>query len=145
MTKTVSDAANDGMTMDDIKEYNKRIKSIAVTENVMYIDSVDALENGEGYLYGGVSYDGINLNKDAVIDLLYYMTKNAYVPEPGDMADEEEDIEQEEKDTDDGTKKETKEETKEDTKATKQPEESPEPTVNVLKDSTKEKGKYNEE
>ena len=52
---------------------------------------------------------------------------------------------QEEKDTDDGTKKETKEETKEDTKATKQPEESPEPTVNVLKDSTKEKGKYNEE
>ena len=145
VTKTVSDAANDGMTMDDIKEYNKRIKSIAVTENVMYIDSVDALENGEGYLYDGVSYDGINLNKDAVIDLLYYMTKNAYVPEPGDMADEEEDIEQEEKDTDDGTKKETKEETKEDTKATKQPEESPEPTVNVLKDSTKEKGKYNEE
>lgn len=120
------------VTMENIKAYNKRIKSIAISEETYYIDSVDALADDDGYLPEGVSCDGINLNKSAVIDLLYYASKEAYIPKSSDMVDNED---EDDEDSDSDTTKKTEEPKKAEETASP----SPEPTVNVLKSSAKEK------
>lgn len=112
-------------TMQKIMQFNKRIMSIAVDEEIYYIDSVDALGDNKDFLPKGVSYDGINLNKAATIDLLYYMTKDAYIPDAKDLertgSDDTED--EEEDDEESSTPSPQK---------TAKP--SPSPTVNVFKD-----------
>lgn len=85
VTSEVSDSGENGMTMDNIEEYNNEIKHIAAENDIFYIDSVEALGNGKGYLPEGVSKDGISLNKAAVIDLLYYAERNAYTPDATDL------------------------------------------------------------
>lgn len=128
ITEQVSDSG-EYITMDNIKAYNKRIKSIAISEEVYYVDSVDALAEDTGYLPEGVSYDGINLNKAAVTELLYYASQEAYIPKSSDMIDSEEteDTEEDKKDNEKNKKAEDEETP------------SPEPTVNVLKSSAKDK------
>ncbi len=123
VTAQVSNSGGD-LTVKKIMEFNKRIMSIAVDKEIYYIDSVDALGDNKDFLPNGVSYDGINLNKAATIDLLYYMTKEAYIPDSDDLAglDSDDDDESDE----------------EDDKSTPSPKKtakpSPSPTVNVFKD-----------
>lgn len=124
VTRNVSNS-DSVINMDNIKAYNKRIKSIAISEDVYYVDSVDALSDGDGFLPDGVSADGINLNKAAVIDLLYYTSREAYIPQSSDMIDSEDEDDEEEGDT----KKENKDKP------------SPEPTVNVLKSSVSDRNR----
>ncbi len=111
-------------TMQKIMQFNKRIMSIAVDEEIYYIDSVDALGDNKDFLPKGVSYDGINLNKAATIDLLYYMTKDSYIPDAEDLERTGSDEEDEDED--------------EDASSTPSPQKtakpSPSPTVNVFKD-----------
>ena len=145
------------ITLSKIKEFNKRIKSIAVSEEVYYVDSVDALGDNKNFLPDGVSYDGINLNKAAVMDLLYYTVNESYVPTDADMVDGD-DEEEDGGETDSGaettdtandttTDKPTEKPTE---KSTEKPSsqggsknsggnETPTPTVNVLKDSVTSK------
>lgn len=124
VTADVSEA-DDKLTNARIKEFNKRIMSLAVDEELYYVDSVDALGDNKDFLPKGVSADGINLNKAAVIDLLYYISKEAYIPDAQDVADSGSD---DEEDTDE-----------DDEEATPAPQKAstptPAPTVNVLKDS----------
>lgn len=122
--------ADDKLTAERITEFNKRIMSIAVDGEFYYVDSVDALGDNKDFLPKGVSADGINLNKAAVIDLLYYISKEAYIPDAQDMADlGVDESEDEETDADED----------EDEDATPEPQKAstatPAPTVNVLKDS----------
>ncbi len=131
---TAQTSEEDGVvTMKKIKEYNRRIMSIAVDEELYYIDSVDALGDNKDFLPMGVSKDGINLNKSAVIDLLYYIQKEAYIPDMEDLTDsaDEDDIEEDD------------DEEEEEAIPTKKPQKadsaSPSPTVNVLKDSSSTK------
>ena len=123
VTAEVSDA-DDKLTAGRIKEFNKRIMSLAVDEELYYVDSTDALGDNKDFLPRGVSSDGINLNKAAVIDLLYYMSKEAYIPDANDLADLDVDEEDEEESEEETTPKPQKAATP-----------SPAPTVNVLKDS----------
>ena len=125
VTHQASDMNENGITMSRIKSYNKQIKTLAVEEDVYYIDSVDALGDNKGFLPSGVSNDGINLNKAAVIDLLYYAAKEAYIPTRDELTkDDEEDIEEEES---------TEENEESATSSASAPE--PQATVNILKDS----------
>ncbi len=134
VTSIVSDAAVNGVSMSRINSYNKKIMSLAKSEEVYYIDSVDALGDNKGFLPQGVSYDGINLNRDAVIDLLYYGAKKAYIPTQADIDRGSEDEEKEEEE--ESTARPDKEtEDDEDSEATQKPEKTPSPSVNVLKDS----------
>ena len=127
-------ATSDGyITKTLIKEYNKRIKSIAVSEEVYYVDSYDALRNNKGYLPEGVSSDGINLNKAAILELLSYAQNEAYVPDDTDLASDDENQADEES------------EEEEEPAPTKKPEASPEPTVNVLKSTASDKKQNREE
>ena len=80
----------------------------------------------------GVSSDGINLNKAATIDLLYYISKEAYIPDAEDLAD---------MDIDEEAEDEESEETDEVQKPQKTQPPQPTATVNVFKDSVKEKKK----
>lgn len=123
---------NSSMTMSKIKNFNKRIISLAVDEELYYIDCVDALGDNKDFLPQGVSADGVNLNKAAVIDLLYYIQKEAYIPDSGDLVDMDDG--EEDNEEDEPTSKSTDKPDK-----TSAPTASPTPTVNVLKDK-KSKG-----
>ena len=116
-----------------IKEYNKRIKSIAVSEDIYYIDSFDALRDNRGLLPEGISSDGISLNKAAALELLKYAQDDAYIPEDADLAADEERTVQDE------------DEQEEEPERTKKPEASPEPTVNVLKTTASDKKQNGED
>ena len=121
---------NGDITMQKIKQFNKRIMSIAVDEEIYYIDSVDALGDNKDFLPKGVSCDGINLNKAATIDLLYYMTKDAYIPDSNDLAD---------LDSDDDNEDDEEIESTPTPQKTASP--SPSPTVNVFKDKQNKEDK----
>ncbi len=137
VTAEASDANINGVSMSRIRSYNKQIKTLAVEEDIYFVDSIDALGDNKDFLPKGVSNDGINLNKAAVIDLLYYAAKESYIPTRADLAadakkEDKEDIEIEE----------DVEETSDNTTTTKQPTPAPEQekseqssTVNVLKSS----------
>ena len=131
---------NSNITMSKIKSFNKRIISLAVDEELYYVDCVDALGDNKDFLPQGVSADGVNLNKAAVIDLLYYIQKEAYIPDSSDLADtgdgEEDDKEDDEEDDE---KDEPTSEPTDKPDKTSAPTASPTPTVNVLKDK-KSKG-----
>lgn len=120
------------VTMGKIKEFNKYMMSVAVDEEIYYVDSVAALGDNKDFLPKGVSADGINLNKAAVIDLLYYITEKSAIPTAQDLAR----LDVDDSDTDGGNTA-TVPESK--PQSTKSPE--PSPTVNVFKDSVKEKKK----
>ena len=127
---------NSNITMSKIKSFNKRIISLAVDEELYYVDCVDALGDNKGFLPQGVSADGVNLNKAAVIDLLYYIQKEAYIPASSDLADTDDGEEDDEKDDE---KDEPTSEPTDKSDKTSAPTASPTPTVNVLKDK-KSKG-----
>ncbi len=122
VTKSVSSANLYGMNAKAIKEYNRRIRNMAYSEKLYYVDSVAALGRNGGYLLEGSSADGINLNKEYITELIYYIKNKAYIPNTP-AADEDED----------------ETETPEEKKTTPAPSpvstDEPEPTVNVLKDS----------
>ena len=136
VTAEASDANINGVSMSRIRSYNKQIKTLAVEEDLYFVDSIDALGDNKDFLPNGVSNDGVNLNKAAVIDLLYYASKESYIPTRADLAadaekEDEEDIEVEEDVLD------TSEE-----KSANKPKETPKQentedssTVNVLKSS----------
>ena len=132
VTPETSDAEYNGITMNKIMEFNKRIISIAVDEELYYVDTIDALGDNKDFLPKGVSSDGINLNKAATIDLLYYISKEAYIPDAEDLAD---------MDIDEEAEDEESEETDEVQKPQKTQPPQPTATVNVFKDSVKEKKK----
>lgn len=131
VTAETSEIGNNGITMSRIKSYNDRIKAIAVEEDIYFIDSVDALGDNKDFLPQGVSNDGVNLNKAAVVDLLYYAACEAYIPTHEDLKTNKEDEEETETEspvTEDDT----------DIEVTQKPETKdaePESTVNVLKSS----------
>lgn len=131
VTADVSENDDGVITMKKIKEYNKRIMSIAVDEEIYYVDSVDALGDNKDFLPMGVSADGINLNKAAVIDLLYYIAEEAFIPDTQDLADL--DVEDDEDEEDVASTPVPKPQN------TSAPE--PSPTVNVFKDSVTDKKK----
>ncbi len=90
ITAEASERNVNGITMSRILSYNRQIKTLAVEEDLYFVDSIDALGDNKDFLPSGVSVDGVNLNKPAVIDLLYYITKEAYIPTRQDLeADEE--------------------------------------------------------
>lgn len=113
------------MSMEKITDFNHAILSLAADSELYYIDSVDALGDNKGYLPKGVSVDGVNLNKAAVIDLLYYASKEAYIPSAEDLA------KLSDKDEEDDDEAETTAKPSQKDKASP----SPSPTVNVFKDS----------
>lgn len=122
-------AAYDGkLNINRIQEFNKRIMSMAVDFGLFYIDSVEALGDNKSFLPKGVSADGINLNKAAVIDLLYYAVKESYVPDLQSLANFE-------------LEEDSEEDAEEDNVPTpvKPQAPAPSPTVNVFKDSVKDK------
>ena len=127
-TKETTSSGAYGMTLGKIKEYNRRIKAMAASEDVYYIDSVAALGKDGGYLPHGASADGINLNRGCCIDLLQYITKKAYIPDKNSLSDEDEDDVLDEEDNPKSTAA---------PKKRSSSESEPEPTVNVLKDSVK--------
>lgn len=125
------DATDKNMNSEKIAEFNRKIMSIAADREIYYIDSIDALGDNKDFLPSGVSSDGINLNRAAVVDLLYYSSKKAYIPDVEDLTaaygDEDDD---EENDTDENLKSKPN--------PTANPA-SPSPTVNILKDSATDK------
>ena len=80
-SRTASESALYGATVQNIADYNRQIENIAEEYKLFYVDSVSALANSNRYLADGVSYDGICLNKGCVTDLLYYMVNSSYVPD----------------------------------------------------------------
>lgn len=159
ITSDASDNGEDGMNMDNIDEYNNEIKRIAADNEVYYIDSVDALSNGKGYLPEKISSDGISLNKAAVIELLCYAQENAFIPDEsdvktlsGDDTDSERNANADKSNKSDKTEKATQtpkpSESPKPTSKTKtdadEPTASPEPTVNVLKKSVTDKAEKGE-
>ena len=133
-----------GITVENIKAYNKALKKLAATEKIYYIDSFAALAQQKKYLADGVSSDGINLNKSSCIKLLNYAADNAYIPDKNSISDDDTDDESSDSvsaNTESGTVKSTAAPSKTQS-ASKAAEakssEEPEPTVNVLKDSHKE-------
>lgn len=133
VTAETSEANNNGITMSRIKSYNKQIKTLAVEEDIYFIDSIDALGDNKDFLPLGVSNDGVNLNKAAVIDLLYYAAREAYIPTRADLEADEEDEEEEgievqSPENEDNT-------TVEEIPKPAGSDAEPEPTVNVLKSS----------
>lgn len=134
--KAASDESRYGMTLDTIKSYNKKIRSIASDLKVYYINSLSAL--GGSYLYNGVSADGINLNRDCCIELLKYITDNAYIPnaEKPDQASDEKEKSTQKPVNDDEDDEEGSTNSSSDNS---EPTASPVPTVNVFKDSAKVK------
>ncbi len=135
VTAETSDANNNGISMSRIRSYNKQIKTLAVEEDLYFVDSIDALGDNKDFLPKGISNDGINLNKAAVIDLLYYAAKESYIPTRTDLAadakeeDEEEiEIEETEEPSADST-------TEQATLTPKKEKTEDSSTVNVLKSS----------
>ena len=131
VTAEASERNVDGVTMSRILSYNRQIKTLAVEEDLYFIDSIDALGDNKDFLPSGVSIDGINLNKPAVIDLLYYITKEAYIPTRQDLEDDDK-YEEEDAVTEETTSTETTAEETQKPSATKKPDGN---EVNVLKDS----------
>lgn len=127
VTDDASNSDTNKITMQKVKEFNKRIMSIAVDNGLYYIDVIDALGDNKDFLPKGVSADGINLNKATVVDLLYYVSKEAYVPDNEDLANME--IEEEEQETENNEVPQTQ-----DAQSSQ-----PSPTVNVFKDSGQDK------
>ncbi len=132
VTKTASDANLYGANLVTIKEYNRRIRNLAYSEGLYYVDSVAALGRQGGYLMEGASYDGINLNKEYIIELMNYIDRKAYIPKTpaSDVTEEEEDaVEEKEEATEAAQSSDSKtaEQDREDNE--------PKPTVNVFKDS----------
>lgn len=127
-TRETTSARLYGMTINKIKEYNRRIKAMAAEEEVYYVDSVAALGKDGGYLPKGVSADGINLNRGCCIDLLQYITKKAYVPDANSLSSDDDD--EDDEDDDEPISKSTP-------KKSSSGASEPEPTVNVLKDSVR--------
>lgn len=80
-SKTASDSNLYGASVSVITEYNRQIEKMCEEYKLFYVDSVAALANSNRYLADGVSSDGINLNRDACITLLNYITVSAYVPD----------------------------------------------------------------
>lgn len=80
-SKTASDAALYGATVQNITDYNRQIEIVAEDNKVFYVDSVMALANSNRYLPDGVSHDGISLDKGCLTDLLWFMVNNSYVPD----------------------------------------------------------------
>lgn len=132
VTAKVSES-NDKITDVRIREFNKKIMSLAVDLELYYIDSTDALGDNKDFLPNGVSADGINLNKDAVIDLLYYSAKEAYIPNTNDLA--EFDTVEDEEENETAEEDEQDEQEDEEEKPQETLNSTPAPTVNVLKDS----------
>lgn len=132
ITADASDKNINGITMSRILSYNRQIKTLAVEEDLYFVDSVDALGDNKGFLPAGVSVDGVNLNKPAVIDLLYYIAKESYIPTRQDIEKDDEYIEEEETEGGTLTKAEDEVEVTEKPSATKEPDGN---EVNVLKDS----------
>ena len=137
--KAASDEARYGMSLDNIKKYNKKILSIAADQKVYYVNSISALGSGS-YLYNGVSADGIILNRDCCIELLKYITDNAYIPESSSSSSSEdkEKATQKPVNNNDDEEEDDEEETRSSSAQT-EPTDTPAPTVNVLKDSAKVK------
>lgn len=138
------DVSNEGtITKDKIKEFNRAIKSVALSKEVYYADSVEALGDNKDFLPSGVSADGINLNEAAVTDLLYFIPKKAYIPAQTDISRDEEEAQGEaaEKKMQTEAPKKTEKPVSAEVKSS----ETPEPTVNVLKDSVQTKKKNKEE
>lgn len=139
-------SSNDNINMEKIEEFNKRIISIAADKEIYYIDAVEALGDNKDFLPSGVSADGINLNRAAVIDLLYYTSKKAYIPDEDDLAriGEAEETDDENAENDE-PKASEKPKTTAAPKASAAPSQSakatatPAPTVNILKDSVGDK------
>lgn len=143
VTAEMSEANTNGITMSRIRSYNKQIKTLAVEEDIYYIDSIDALGDNKDFLPSGVSVDGVNLNKAAVIDLLYYVAKEAYIPTRADLEADAEREDEEEIEPDSTPSPVSDEEGNEPDPPAK-PEnngDEPSPTVNVLKTSEIKKTK----
>ena len=140
VTREASKNEEYGLSEKKIKDYNKKIKLMAAEEDVYYVDSVKAVGSDGGYLPEGVSADGINLNRDCCIELIEYMTKKSAVPDEANIDDEDDETGD---DTDKNSgRDETDDEDDEDASATASPsgkEKQPEPTVDVRKDSVKDK------
>ena len=137
--KAASDESRYGMSLDSIKKYNKKILSIATDQKVYYVNSISALGSGS-YLYNGVSADGINLNRDCCIELLKYITDNAYIPESGSASPSEEKEKTTQKPANNNHDDEEEDEKESrPSAAMAAPTETPVPTVNVLKDSARVK------
>ena len=130
VTAEISEKNENGITMSRILSYNRQIKTLAVEEDLYFVDSIDALGNNKDFLPSGVSSDGINLNKPAIIDLLYYISRESYIPTRQDL-DNDKYVEEE---TEESTSNVEENETKETPRPleTKKPEDD---EVNVLKDS----------
>ena len=138
-----------GITLQNIKAYNKALKKLAMNEKLYYIDSFKALAGRGNYLEEGISSDGINLDKSGYAKLLNYASDKAYIPNATDIANDEAEEEDEEEDTQSDVTEEEEEEEDEVKTPTQQAierqsssgrnntsaKESPKPTVNVLKDS----------
>lgn len=124
-------AAGNGYSLENIRAYNKAIKTLAAREKVYYIDSFAAL--GGNYLPAGVSADGVNLNKEYYTRLLAYARKKAVIPDLSQIADSDEEEEEEwtawedEADTEEPDPAETGQTVGE----------TPGPTTNVLKSTGK--------
>lgn len=136
-------SSDENINMKKIQEFNKRIVSLAADKEIYYIDSVSALGDNKNFLPNGVSADGINLNKAAVIDLLYYSSKKAYIPTSEDVASLSEDDEEDE-DEDDNAENSSDSDVKATAKPKSTTQPSPSPTVNVLKDSVTDKSNKSE-
>ena len=136
--KAASDEARYGMSLDNIKKYNKKIISIAKDQKVYYVNSVSALGSGS-YLYNGVSADGINLNRDCCIELLKYITDNAYIPESSSSSPSSDKEKTTQKPANNNDDEEEDEEGSRSSAVREEPTDTPAPTVNVLKDSAKVK------
>lgn len=126
ITKSASESNLYGADMDTIKEYNRRIRNMAYSESLYYVDSIAALGRNGGYLNEGTSADGMNINKEYAVELISYIKNKAYIPNtPAAEIENEENDEQEKTEN-------TPTPTPVPVSTTK-PE--PEPTINVLKDS----------
>lgn len=130
VTKSASDKGANGADMETIKLYNRKIRNLAYNEKLYYVDSVAALGRNGGYINEGTSADGINLNREYVIELLAATSKKAYIPNtPAD------DISEKDREDESGTVTEEASEAPSETNTPATATVEPEPTVNVLKDS----------
>jgi hypothetical protein len=143
-TEKIYNNAAYGITLQNIKAYNKALKKLAMNEKLYYIDSFTALAISGSYLDEGISSDGINLDKSGYAKLLNYASDKAYIPTATDIANDA--AREEDEDTEDEDEVNDEEETKTPTQQAVERQNSskkkntsatatPQPTVNVLKDS----------
>lgn len=160
VTEEVSDASSNGMTIDNIKEYNDVIKELAFDEDIYFADAYEALAYRDGFLSDGISADGINLNRDCYIEMLNYIADNFYIPDSDDLNADSTEIPSNSEDSSDDSDRGSEETSSprptrnnedsnsEDSEGSEGSSDrsSPKPTVNVLKDTaTSEKPQRTEE